>query len=132
MSYQGAFKLWDREPLSVATHRKLVYVANLGNKCAMQWIQHEAIGSATAITVYTTAEPNGKLLGEDGEPTLLNPATNPRWSPATPIAFTALPAAAIGSSHQPFDRPGPWLLLEVVVNVAMSKFSFLLWGAGNV
>lgn len=131
MAYQGGYKLWDRDALGVATHRKIVYLGNLGNKCALQWILHQATGSASAISVYTAADTNGKLLGEDGEAALLDPATNPRWS-TTPIAFAALPAAAIGSSHQPFDRPGPFILIEVVCNVAMPEFSLLIWGAGNI
>lgn len=131
MSYQRGTNLWFLEPLGVGLWRKLVDLGKFGNKCAMQWVLHTAVGSAAAISVYTSAHTNGALLGINGEPSLLDPAINPLWS-TTPIAFAALPAAVIGSSHQPFDRPGPFILLEVNVDVAMERFSLGLWGSGNL
>lgn len=121
-----------RGALAPGTYRYIVDTS-VYTLVAFQWVQFAAVGSVSSIKFYSTADTNGPEVGTNiSDPTsaLLAPTANPRWS-ATPIAFTTLPAAAVGSELLPVTPPGPFVMLEVVVGVAVTDLELRMWGQGQ-
>lgn len=121
MSVATSYKVMDRQTLAVATHRHVIDVSNLSD-VGVQWVSHQAEGTATGVDVFGTLEPDESRLTD------LDPSTNGLWYELSPN-FDSAPDGSIKS--QILSITGDthaFLMFEIVVDVEIPEFSLIVRG----
>lgn len=105
------------------------------NRTSLQWIVHQAVGSAAAVISLFVAASDRELADLNN----LDPATNPYWSPlesiaGVPLTFPHQPGAVIGSCLLPIGLLSLTSMLAVVTVAGapypLGSFSLLVRTTG--
>jgi hypothetical protein len=115
----------DFAPLAQGANPFVIGLAG-ANRLTLQWIVHaDVVGASATIALH------GAISDRAADIVVLDPATNPYWSPLldeanAAITFAALPAAVIASSMRRIPRVSFSAILAIitVAGADYTKFSF--------